>query len=38
MAREVASAGWEALSIGLGAYVLIAATGFLACQAYKPRT
>jgi hypothetical protein len=37
MAREVASAAWEALSIGLGTYVLIAATGFLAYQAYKSR-
>ena len=38
MAREVASAAWEALSIGIGAYVLIAATGFLAYQAYKSRS
>lgn len=37
MAREVASAAWEALSIGLGTYVLLAATGFLAYQAYKSR-
>jgi hypothetical protein len=37
MAREVASAAWEALSIGIGAYILIAATGFLAYQARKSR-
>jgi hypothetical protein len=37
MAREVASAAWEALSVGIGAYMLLAATGFLAYQAYKSR-
>lgn len=37
MAREMASAAWDAISIGSGTYVLIAATGFLAYQAYKAR-
>jgi hypothetical protein len=37
LAREVASAAWEAISIGLGTYVLIAATGLLAYQAYRAR-
>lgn len=35
MAREVASAAWEAVSIGLGTYVLIAAAGFLAFRALR---
>ncbi|HVQ13067.1 MAG TPA: hypothetical protein VMS40_05730 [Vicinamibacterales bacterium] len=37
MAREMASAAWDAISIGSGTYLLIAATGFLAYQAYKAR-
>lgn len=37
MAREIASAAWDAISIGSGTYLLIAATGFLAYQAYKSR-
>lgn len=37
MAREMASAAWDAISIGSGTYILIAATGFLAYQAYKSR-
>lgn len=37
MAREIASAAWDAISIGVGTYILLAATGFLAYQAYKSR-
>lgn len=37
MAREMASAAWDAISIGSGTYLLIAAAGFLAYQAYKSR-
>jgi hypothetical protein len=37
-AREVASAAWDAVSIGFGAYLLIAASGFLAYQAYRSKT
>lgn len=37
MAREIASAALDAISIGSGTYLLIAATGFLAYQAYKSR-
>jgi hypothetical protein len=33
VAREIASAAWEAVSIGLGTYVLVAAAGFLALKA-----
>jgi hypothetical protein len=38
VAREMAAAAWDAISIGVGTYVLIAATAFLAYQAYKSRS
>jgi hypothetical protein len=38
MAREVASAAWEAVSIGFGTYVLVLTSAFLAYQAHKSRT
>jgi hypothetical protein len=37
VAREVASAMWDALSLGAGAYLLVAAAAFLAFKAIKSR-